>query len=594
MKKSSIVFILLFPLILFSQQDLLAQDIFKLAENGVTITCGGAEPGETGEVGGITYTAVDRELLEIIRDAGGDLSLVCTSLITDMNNIFILSKEGFNDDIGAWDVSSVTNMTSMFTGAGSFNQDIGAWDVSSVTNMSGTFSGASSFNQDIGAWDVSSVRKMSHMFQFASSFNQDIGGWDVSSVTTMWSMFSEASVFNQDIGSWDVSSVGDMKFMFSEASAFNQDIGNWDVSSVTTMERMFFSAKSFNHDIGDWDVSSVTNMNLMFSLASSFNQDIGAWDVGSVTSNWGERSITYMHRMFDDATSFNQDLTSWCAGEEPVDFAKNSALEEANLPLWNTCAGGFQLLKNGKTVKCSSIDSGVIQPLLGTTYTAVDRELLQTFINVNVDLSTVCTSSITDMSSLFDNATDFDEDISGWDVSSVTSMASMFSGASSFNQDIGIWDVSSVVNMDSMFVGATIFNQNLTNWCVTNITSEPGHFATNSALSEENKPEWGTCTNVITNNEVSGELPEQSSLKQNYPNPFNPSTTIQFDLPDASKITLIVYNMLGQQVAILVDEFRSAGTYNESFDASGLSSGVYVYQLVTGNQVLSRQMILVK
>ncbi|MBP3192692.1 T9SS type A sorting domain-containing protein [Natronogracilivirgula saccharolytica] len=91
------------------------------------------------------------------------------------------------------------------------------------------------------------------------------------------------------------------------------------------------------------------------------------------------------------------------------------------------------------------------------------------------------------------------------------------------------------------------------------------------------------------------ERPVAVSLNQNYPNPFNPTTTISFDIPEESGIvSLKVYNALGQKVATLVNESLSSGSHTVTFDAGSLSSGIYIYQLHTGNGVVSRTMTLLK
>ena len=77
--------------------------------------------------------------------------------------------------------------------------------------------------------------------------------------------------------------------------------------------------------------------------------------------------------------------------------------------------------------------------------------------------------------------------------------------------------------------------------------------------------------------------PNVYSLAQNYPNPFNPSTLIQYSIAEPGNVTLEVYNMLGQKVAQLVNGIQNAGAHTIQFDASALSSGVYIYQLKSGS-----------
>ena len=89
-------------------------------------------------------------------------------------------------------------------------------------------------------------------------------------------------------------------------------------------------------------------------------------------------------------------------------------------------------------------------------------------------------------------------------------------------------------------------------------------------------------------------LPTQFTLEQNYPNPFNPRTVVSSQLPVASNVKLVIYDVLGREVAVLVNERRAAGSYQDNFDGSGLASGLYICRLTAGSFVQSRAMLLLK
>lgn len=89
-------------------------------------------------------------------------------------------------------------------------------------------------------------------------------------------------------------------------------------------------------------------------------------------------------------------------------------------------------------------------------------------------------------------------------------------------------------------------------------------------------------------------IPTVYELGQNYPNPFNPSTTINFSIPESGLVTMKIFNILGQEVAELVNDVKPAGNYNVSFDASSLTSGMYIYKIQAGNFSATRKMMLLK
>lgn len=99
---------------------------------------------------------------------------------------------------------------------------------------------------------------------------------------------------------------------------------------------------------------------------------------------------------------------------------------------------------------------------------------------------------------------------------------------------------------------------------------------------------------VTSINQSYGIIPENFVLHQNYPNPFNPATKIKFDLPKAGLVSLKIFNLLGQQIAEIVNQNLNTDVYEYSFDGTGLPSGVYFYRLETGGVIETKSMVLIK
>ena len=436
-----------------------------------------------------------------------------------------------------WTTTSLTNMSRMFYNAKGFNQNINSLDVSRVTNFSYMFAAldpvqsltdglnlidtnTTSFNNGESFSDLSpataplwptnspgsgtgsSAINMSFMFQGSKFFNQDLSSWDTSNVTTMKQMFENATRFNNgDIKnattsnalSWNTSRVEDFDGMFNHTAMFNQNLDSWDVSSGTTFRRMFsqnttqsgavlfnngdalgatsannmtwFGTTSkpaqvnllgmfrnntwFNQNVSAWNTNKATNMASMFQGATSFNNGLAAGSGGSLP--WDTSAVTNMGGMFSGASNFNQSIDYW---------------------------------DSSKVVSFVSMFQDATRFNNGSSSISVSRMVWRTNSGV--------TSS---MQNMFNNASVFNQDISGWDTSSVTNMSSMFYLAARFNNGDSSTGAGSkplalntavVTTFNNMFQNARAFNQNVSSFDVSRATDVAGMFDSASGVGKFN------------------------------------------------------------------------------------------------------------
>ncbi len=425
---------------------------------------------------------------------------------TSMNNAFAgctnLTGPTFADTP---DLSNVTDLSWMFSGATSFNQYIGYWDTSNITNMSGMFSGANAFNLDIWRWDTSSVTDMSYMFAAANTFNQNLHNWNVSMVTNMSSMFYSADSFNGSVTSWNTGSATNMSYMFFDAVSFDQDLFSWDVADVTDMTGIFgnvtLSTANYDSLLISWNLQSLQSGVTFDGGNSKYCKGEIARDNMTNPSghNWtitdGGRNCT----AYDDfvitiktdnpGTSSNVQFTIPTFPTQTYNYhvdCDNDGINETTSPATGDYTCNY-LAAGTYTIRIKDA-SGT-----GTGWTGFpriyfnnsgDKEKLMTIeqwgtgawasmksafsgcsnLTESIILDDPDLSGVTDLSSMFADATSFNQYIADWNTSNITDMSWMFSGATSFNQDIGYWDTSNITNMNGMFSGANAFNQDISNW----------------------------------------------------------------------------------------------------------------------------------
>jgi surface protein len=406
--------------------------------------------------------------------------------ITSLGSAFAnCSKITTVGKMNEWDTSSITNMSSVFNGCTLFNQPIGSWNVSNVTIMSGMFNGSINFNQCIGGWNVTKVTTFEGMFYNCWEFNNGddsvpLNNWTLNTTAASVSLnytFIFCKKFNRYIGGWNTSKVNIMADLFNGCLVFNNGFasgigtGNqmqWNTSSVTNMSNMFNNVPTFNSNLGTgsipWDVSKVTSFSQTFYGATTFNNGY----VSGVENNleFNTSSATNMFRMFAGAAAFNSNLGT---GTTPWDVSKVTSFSQT-----------FYL--------ASKFNNGLASGVAG-----------------NMAWNTI---EATTMTSMFQGASAFNQNIGAWNVTKVNEFGAMFFGASKFNNGddsapINNWNINTVsnVSMNSMFMGASIFNRDISNWNMTKVNHIGFMFDTATAFNQPlgNWERTGSTLGNVTN-----------------------------------------------------------------------------------------------
>ncbi len=516
-------------------------------------------------------------------NGGQPLGAWNVSNVTNMPGMFLFASS-FNQDIGDWNTSLVNNMALMFVGASSFNQDISTWNVSNVTDMLGMFRDAVAFDQNLGAWDISNVTNMAEMFDNSvlSQANYDatlIGwatldageaqipsgitlgadgltycdaeperqtliddfGWTITGdvlgcttlpfVTTWRTDNAGTTAANQILiplepntsydftvdwgdsssdtytglgstlnpihtyataGTYTVSISGDFPRIYFNNGGDREKILTieaWGDIAWTSMQNAFYGCANLTYNATDApDLTSAP----VASLAQMFRECVN-FDGNATIQDWDVSTIGSMRFAFFGALAFNQPLNNWDVSNVTDMFGLfgshlntvtatfnngEPAGQSTNPLLWNTgnvTDMSFMFLNNADFNQ--DISSWNVSQVTDMTFMFAVHRTMPDISQFNSPLNTWNVSNVISMHGMFFEAENFDQPLNNWTTNSLTDIGKMFWGARNFNQPIDTWNVSGVTDLDSTFYNANRFNQSLNSWNVSGVTAMVGTFA---------------------------------------------------------------------------------------------------------------------
>ena len=577
----------------------------------------------------------------------GNLSSWDVSKVTLMNVMFY-GASSFNGNLSLWDVSSVTAMNDMFSGASSFNGNLSPWNVSSVDYMDNMFDGANSFDQNLGTWyvvpadtnfvvggtslDITTISTQNrHLRDQTPTYGIGSGGhsdlFEMSGSTLAFRSTPSAGTYQANVT--------------ASGSAVFESGNNWRVLDITVPDSPPTVHAGGDQTVGEGDTVTLSGFamdpdgdpityawlqtgsaatRITFANASAplttFTAPAVTGDTTftiTLTADGGGQSVedTLKITVKDTSTAF---ITTWTATDSDKDITlpmkgmysilwgdgsnstnvSNSqshaygaagnytvtvlgdgllninlsedtenarqlrSIEQWGGTEWNTMFKAFSRTSN---MAYNAIDSPNLSKVNSTS------SMFDGASSFDGDISGWDVSSVTTMNSMFFGASSFDGDISGWDVSSVTTMNSMFFSASSFDGDISGWDVSSVTTMNSMFFKAFLFDQPLNSWNVSSVTDMGGMFARATNFNQ-NLNSW----NVSSVTDMGGMFARATNFNQNLGNWYVVPDSVSIA---SSNVPGVVGSISAQNTAL--------NSHNPVYNVTGSDSTRFA--IVNGNQL---------
>jgi surface protein len=392
-------------------------------------------------------------------------------------------------DVEQWGTAQWSSMASAFFGCS--NLKITATDIpnlSSVTRAESMFEVCRKLETvpNMGSWNVSTITTLTSMFKDCDLFNEDISGWNTSNVVSFQNTFGQAKAFNQNLGSWDVSkaSIHGISLAYSGMSCANYEatLIGWNNSGATGKK---LNAAGLNYGsaanaaraslvTNGWAITGDNSSNVCNAFITTWDLSIGgnatSLSIGTATGG----SVSYSWEEIGGSAKSANNLT----------FSGNtlniSGLPSGKKIKLTIAPGNFQQIKLNNSSASKEKLTNIVQ--WGSTAWTSFQGAFYGCSNLNITATGQPNlANVTNMADAFQSCGNLTTvpNIGSWNVSKVTNMQSLFFNARKFNEDISGWNTGKVTVMQNILSNAYLFNQNLSNWDVSSVNSNGIGLASN-------------------------------------------------------------------------------------------------------------------